>query len=98
MLNVRFRKIASSEISGADFLFRDSCVITERNGDITRQPIGMKTKNDAELVKKLHIQGFQHLSNQYRGRNCQYAYPTQRGKGQRDQYRGAMKKTYTYNK
>ncbi|XP_061177945.1 uncharacterized protein LOC133186704 [Saccostrea echinata] len=107
VLNFRYRKIAFSEIPVTDFLFGDNCVSKLKEmGDITKQPIGMKSsydtkfKNVNQTKNYMSTQGYQPLTNQYRGRNRQYmyAYPSQRGRGQRGQYKGIMKKTYSYSK
>lgn len=75
VLDFRFRKIASSDEIQVTDGFRNKCVLTERNGEITRQPFGIKPNNYAEF-KNVHLsknytnsQGLQHLSNQYSGRN-----------------------------
>lgn len=108
VLNFRYRKIASSEIPVTDHLFGDNCVSKLKEmGDITKQPIGMKSnhdtkfKNTTQAKNYMSNQGYQPIQNPYRGKNRQYSsYPSQRGRGQRGQfqYRSAMKKQYSYNK
>lgn len=63
VLNFRYRKIASSEIPITDHLFGDICVSKLKEmGDITKQPIGMKSNYDTKF--KNATQAKKYMSNQ----------------------------------
>lgn len=53
--NFRYRRITSSEIPVTDHLFRYNCVSKlNKLGDITKQPIGLKSNYDSKFQNATH--------------------------------------------
>lgn len=107
VLNFRYCRI-TSEIPVTDHLFRYNCVFKlNKLGDITKQPIGLKSNYDSKFKNATHAknymsnQGYQPIQNPYRDKKPPVfivPFPVrQRSKGQ-FKYRSAMKKQYSYNK